>query len=240
MIIDHTDILVTSLPNAQFPATKVKGLRGLEIGGPSPQFNTRGVYGNLSSLDNINWNNKTIWGRQLSIEFNYYQDRMGRNLIMEATKLKKIKNKSYDVVLSSHSIEHIANPVKALKEWNRITVSNGLLILLVPKKDNNFDRYRPETTFKHLLHDYETNVGEDDMTHFKEIIELHDIELDPWAGNYLKFVQRSLDNVNFRALHHHVFSESLLRKILSFAQYKIIKFDEEIDQFSILARKMNK
>jgi len=238
--VDHTDLLVTSLPNPLFPASKVKGLRGLEIGGPSPQLNSRGVYANLSTLDNINWNNKTIWGHQLTIEFNYYQDRMGRNFVMEATNLKKIRSRTYDIVLSSHSLEHIANPIKALKEWNRVTVPNGLLLLLLPKKDGNFDRNRPFTTLKHLLHDYETNVGEDDMTHFQEIIQLHDIDLDPWAGDIVKFAQRSLNNINNRALHHHVFCEDVIKKILNFSQYKVIKFDSEIDQFSILARKMNK
>lgn len=240
MNLDHTDLLLVDIINPNFYAQKSKGLKGLEIGGPSPQFNSRGIYRELASLDNINWNNKTIWNKNLDISYHYYDDRRGTNFIMEATNLKKIRSKTYDVILSSHSLEHIANPIKALKEWNRVTKDNGILILSVPKKEGMFDHNRPYTTFKHLLRDFELNVSENDMTHFKEIIELHDIEMDPWAGNYLKFIQRSLNNCNNRALHHHIFNEDLLKKIVNFAGYKIIKLDVEPYQYSLLARKNNK
>lgn len=240
MELDYTDLLLVDVFNPNFYQAKTRGLKGLEIGGPSPQFNSRGIYKSLASLDNINWNNKTIWDTNLTIEYKYYEDRIGRNFIMEATNLNKIKSGSYDAVLSSHSLEHIANPIKALREWGRVTKPGGVLVLSVPKKDNMFDHNRPYTTFKHLVHDFEFEVEEDDNTHFAEIINLHDIDMDPWAGNYLKFVQRSLDNANNRALHHHIFNEDTLRKMLNFAGYKIIKLDVEPDQYSLLARKIAK
>lgn len=240
MNLDYTEILLVNLFNPNLYALKSKGLKGLEIGGPSPQFNTRGIYKELGSLDNVNWNNKTIWGTDLNVSYMYYKDRTGKNFIMEATDLNKIPDNTYDIILSSHSLEHIANPIKALKEWSRVSTKDGLLILSVPKKDEMFDHRRPYTTLKHLLLDYENNVGEDDSTHFQEILELHDIDMDPWAGSYLNFVQRSLDNFNNRALHHHVFNEDLIKKLLNFSGYTVIKLDVEPYQYSVLAKKNNK
>ena len=32
---------------------------------------------------------------------------------------------TYDVLLSSHTLEHIANPLRALSEWKRIVGDDG-------------------------------------------------------------------------------------------------------------------
>ena len=51
-------------------------------------------------------------------------------------------------------------------------------MLILPNKKSTFDHRRPYTTFEHLIKDYKNNVSEDDLTHYDEIILLHDIEMD--------------------------------------------------------------
>ena len=66
-----------------------------------------------------------------------------------------------------------------------------------------------------MMDDYENDVGEDDQTHLEEILAKHDLRKDPGAGTLENFRQRSLDNLRYRALHHHVFNAQNTRELLS-------------------------
>ena len=129
----------------------------------------------------------------------------GSQYICEATELKPIADRSYECVLASHCLEHVANPLRALAEWKRILKDDGLLLLVLPHKDGTFDCRRPVTTLAHMVEDYEKQIGEDDLTHLPEILALHDLEKDKPAGSPEEFRARSLENRANRALHHHVF-----------------------------------
>lgn len=100
---------------------------------------------------------------------------------MEGTALE-IEDGSYDCVIASHCLEHIANPIKALREWRRVLRSNELLLLILPHRDHTFDWRRPATTIEHMKSDYEDDVSESDMTHLDEVLSLHDLSRDPGAG----------------------------------------------------------
>jgi len=102
-------------------------------------------------------------------------------------------------------LEHSANPIKALHEWIRVVRADGLLLLVLPHRDGTFDHRRPATPLRHMKQDYALGVGEDDMTHLPEILQLLDLTRDLEAGDPEAFRRRGLDNVNNRGLHHHVF-----------------------------------
>ena len=120
----------------------------------------------------------------------------------------RIADHTYDFILSSHNLEHFANPVKALQEWKRVTRPGGGLILVLPDYSKTFDHRRTPTTVDHMFEDFERDTQEDDLTHLPEILEKHDISLDPGVASADEFHRRSLDNFNNRCLHHHVFDES--------------------------------
>jgi hypothetical protein len=75
------------------------------------------------------------------------------------------------------------------------------------------------------------------MTHLREILSVHDLSKDPAAGNFQEFARRSLDNVNNRCLHHHVFSETLIRNILEITGLKIISIEQTRSYFVTIAMK---
>lgn len=124
-------------------------------------------------------------------------------------------NDSYDFILSSHNLEHFANPVKALKDWQRITRPGGGLVLVLPNYTQTFDHRRKPTTVTHMLEDFDQGTPEDDLTHLPEILQTHDLSMDPLAGSAEEFRQRSLNNFTSRCLHHHVFSEANSRELLT-------------------------
>lgn len=157
--------------------TEFNGKKGIEIGGPSLVFkHYLPVYRRIKALDGVNFSNETHWEGRI-VEGNTYQffkEKVGYQYISDGTDLSKIENKEYDFVISSHCLEHIANPLKALNEWHRILKNDGLLLLILPNKVSNFDRYRPTTTFEHILEDYNNQMTEHDLTHVEEVLSLTD------------------------------------------------------------------
>ena len=87
----------------------------------------------------------------------------------EGSHLGDIPNCKYDFVLSSHSLEHMANPIKALKEWQRVVKPGGHFLIVLPYHLWTFDRMRIPTAVEHMLEDYDRKMGEDDLTHIEEI-----------------------------------------------------------------------
>jgi SAM-dependent methyltransferase len=53
----------------------------------------------------------------------------------DAQYLAEINNEQYDFVYSSHTLEHLADPAAALKNWYRVLKKGGYLILYIPHRD---------------------------------------------------------------------------------------------------------
>lgn len=87
--------------------------KGLEIGGPSPTGNI--LYQNATTIDNVIFSKNTIWASHTH-EYNYYDNKKGKVIINDAVNISLVQNESYDFCFSSHSLEHIANPLKAINE----------------------------------------------------------------------------------------------------------------------------
>lgn len=207
-------------------ASYVNAKNGIEIGGPSVLFKTTlPIYQIINSLDGVNFSNSTVWEGNIKagLNFNFFDRKSGSQFISDGTDLSQIPNNNYEFLLSSNCLEHIANPIKALLEWKRILKEDGALLLILPNKESNFDHKRSITTFEHLLSDFNNNTYEYDLTHLDEILELHDLSMDPPAGSFDEFKKRSLDNFNNRTLHHHVFDINLMRNMFDFLGMKVVQ-----------------
>lgn len=189
----------------------LKNQTGIEIGGPTELFDV--IYQTCKQCDNINFTVNTVWHNQQGDRYIYGGKILGNFLIADATDLSIIKDKSYDFVLSSNNLEHIANPIKALKEWVRILKEDGKLIVIVPNRATTFDHNRPYTSFEHLLEDFENKIEENDLSHLPEILKNHDYDMDCACGGKDAFLKRSYNNFDNRCLHHHVFNEHSLKEI---------------------------
>ena len=218
----------------------VENKYGIEIGGPSALFKTvLPLYQFVAGLDGVNFATDTIWEGSIKAgnNFNYYHKKSGRQFIADATDLGEIPTARYDFLLSSNCLEHVANPIKALVEWKRVIKDDGVFILVLPNKGSNFDHRRPFTKFEHLLDDFSHDVGEDDLTHLDEILALHDLPMDPPAGDLEHFRQRSLKNFENRTLHHHVFDVRLIGEMLDHVGFEIADMTTTKTDFFALATK---
>ena len=219
------DIFPKRIKNYNFYKSKFQNLKGLEIGGPSFAFTEKGflpLYSIITNLDGCNFSEKTVWEGEISSGQNYkYGNNTGTQFIFDGGNLKLIPNNTYDFVLSCHSLEHMANPIKALEEWKRVIKNNSYVLMIIPHKDNTFDRNRPLTTLDHLINDLENDTKENDTTHFEEVISLHDVSLDAGVKSKEALKKRTLDNINNRCVHHHVFNTPLVAKMVDFAGLRI-------------------
>jgi SAM-dependent methyltransferase len=202
--------------------------RGLEIGGPSNGFGARGIlpiYRAAGRIDNVNFSARTTWEANLRDggEFQFDARRApGTQWVREASALNGLADETYDFILSSHCLEHLANPLLALREWRRVVRSEGHLVLLLPDPTRCFDHRRPITTLAHLREDFERGCAEDDMTHVSEVLALHDLARDPGAGSAATFRERVQRNAENRCIHHHVFDLALMASILAETGWRVI------------------
>lgn len=201
---------------------------GVEIGGPSFVFSKEGpipFYKIIKRLDNINFNEKTYWANIDEGEnFLFDQNKQkGKQVIADATDLSIIPDGFYDFALSSHVIEHIANPIKALIEWRRIIKTNGYLAIIAPDMNYTYDRNRPLTTLIHIINDYKNHTEENDDSHFEEVMNMHDLSKDGTVCSNEEHIKRTTDNINTRIVHHHTFNMALLVELLKYCKFKIIE-----------------
>ena len=203
---------------------------GLEIGGPSKYIfgELVPIYRYASRIDNCNFSTETIWENSVvegkNFAFNGERE-PGMQYVCDAGNLPQIRDESYDFVISSHVIEHIANPIRALGEWLRTLKPRGTAIFVVPHRDYTFDHRRPLTTLAHIIEDFEKSVGEDDQTHLQETLDLIDYSMIPYDRDKLAALGR--DVFNTRALHHHTFDEDSFRKLLAVAGFDVLQVEFE-------------
>ncbi len=205
----------------------LKNKVGIEIGGPSKFFDLKSyfpVYLFAKRIDGVNFSTETVWEGKIEEGKNYHygNGKTGYQFISEASELENVKDGHYDFLLSCHSLEHVANPIKALKRWNEVLKAHGKIVLVLPDKDYTFDVKRPYTSFEHLLEDYENKTTENDATHFEEVIKLHESAKDPNPQTPAEFAKRVENNYAIRSVHHHVFSLDGLEKMLQHCNFKVI------------------
>lgn len=206
----------------------LKGKSGLEIGGPSRIFcgtHILPLYNILKSIDNCNFSSQTIWTQSAD------RQKSGpcpqKQFVAEASDLSMVPNRAYDFVLASHVLEHIANPLRAMQEWKRVLIPGGTLLVVLPDKRGTFDHRRAFTSFNHIEADFQADTTENDLTHLNEVLELHDLDLDPPAGSRRQFQERCLQNYSIRAMHHHVFSPEMLVLMFNRVQMHVLNIAVE-------------
>ncbi|MFC1767461.1 methyltransferase domain-containing protein [Candidatus Margulisiibacteriota bacterium] len=204
------------------------GKAGIDIGGPSQIFKKGEIlpiYPIVKSVDMCN-----IHPESQDIKY-----------LCDAIDLKMISSEVYGFVLSSHTIEHIANPLKALKEWLRIIRERGMILLVVPNKCRTVDHRRPVTSLEHLVEDYEKNIGEDDEAHLQEVLDLTDPQYDFSPFDRQVFERLIRDNPIKRGVHLHVYDKQLLINIFDYLGLQILSVDEIMPyHIAILGKKVIK
>jgi SAM-dependent methyltransferase len=198
----------------------------LELGGPSRFFYKNiPLYQLANRVDCANFGEYTPRDGKIKTgkkQYNYYKNKFGTQYIQDAINLNVIKDLSYDLVISSNCLEHIANPLKALFEWKRVLRKNSYLIIVLPNPKKTADKNRKITKFEHILEDFKKNTTEMDKTHIKEVIEKSAYTIDKISPTKDKFIEMVNNNYKYRILHHHVFDYGLIKQIAKYMGLDLI------------------
>jgi SAM-dependent methyltransferase len=202
------------------------GARALEIGGPSAVFGAEGlvpVYPVLDSIDGVQWSAETVW-HTLDSAAGYRPDGTPRGELhlLDSADLAGLEADTYDAVICSHVIEHLANPLGALAGWRRVTRADGHLLLVAPHMQGTFDHRRPLTSLAHMIEDFERGRGDDDLTHLEETLSLHDRSRDAEPDDDAAWGAQRRSNATTRVLHHHTFTTSSLLALLDHAGLELL------------------
>jgi SAM-dependent methyltransferase len=131
------------------------GLKGVEIGGAAHNDFKVDVlnvdrYAEMDTVDKQA--ERDLWGRARPVDI----IALGHELPLD--------DDSFDFVLASHVIEHIPDPIAALKEWAR--VARRYIVLVVPHRDRTFDRDRPLTPLSELIERHESGFTSEEDRHW--------------------------------------------------------------------------
>ena len=80
------------------------------------------------------------------------------------------RSHSLDYVVTSHVLEHVANPVAALLEWHRVLRSGGVIYMVVPDRRFTFDHPRHPTSPEHMWADFEQSATQRDGSHIDDFV----------------------------------------------------------------------
>jgi ubiquinone/menaquinone biosynthesis C-methylase UbiE len=147
-----------------------------------------------------------------------------------------VKDGTFDAILCTEVFEHIVDPIKAIKEFSRITKKGGCLILSAPFCSlTHFAPYHYHTGFNKYF--YEKALSENGF----KIVKIDS------NGNYFEYIAQELRRTPF-VINNYTLSksnfiiETLIKFLLAFMQ-KIDKKDRNSDEllcfgYEILARRV--
>jgi SAM-dependent methyltransferase len=131
------------------------GLKGIEIGASA--HNDFGVDAvNVDRYDSMD----TIYKQE---EWNICGRKRAVDVVAPGDDLP-FDDDSVDFVLASHVLEHISDPIRALKEW--IRVSRHKVLVVVPHRDRTFDRDRELTSIDEFVARHEDRFASPDDRHW--------------------------------------------------------------------------
>ena len=148
------------------------------------------------------------------------------DIIEDGERLASIGDATQNFVIANHFIEHCANPILAISNMLRVLKKNGILFVALPDKRQCFDVDRPETTFEHLLKDYEEGPAWSRKSHFEEWSRLVNKVKDDCDVE--KQVIRLME-IDY-SIHYHVFTPDTMFEIFSKIK-KVLHYPFELEIF---------
>jgi predicted SAM-dependent methyltransferase len=174
---------------------------------------------------------------------NYPGNLVQPDYLADAANLYFAKDSEFDFVCSSHVLEHLANPVKAIKEWIRVIKKNGVIYCAIPDKRFTFDHRRKRTSLKHLMQDYQNDVSSKDLTHLNDMFFNYDYRMaglskEQILGQVLDFYAWTKNGRNaLYQPHHHVFVKDDLVCLFECLDLKILFAQQQGITAHVVAQK---
>ncbi len=155
------------------------------------------------------------------------------DIIGDAEDLSVIKDQAYDFLISAHVIEHMKNPLQALKNWMRIIKPGGLIYLIAPDKRAIFDHPRSRTQLAHMILDYKEPSKLRDYEHYLDYAaHVHDKRGESTIEEANRLIETDY------SIHYHVFTPADMLELLNWFSENVKKI--EIVEGPVLSPQINR
>lgn len=152
------------------------------------------------------------------------------DILCEVEGFLPFRTESLDFVILSHLLEHLSDPIGAVKNMIRVCKPGGVLVMAVPDREKNIDVNRPPTAIQHLLDDYYADpvqrLARDDQ-HYLEWAEF----VEKKAGPEIRAKATQLEMMRY-SIHRHVFDRENWNAFLSVMTENLsfpMKVEESVD-----------
>jgi SAM-dependent methyltransferase len=147
------------------------------------------------------------------------------DIVTNADTLTGIDDETQDFVIANHVLEHLENPILAVKNMLRVLRASGIVFLSIPDKRYTFDVDRPVTDFSHVLQDYLHGPELSRRAHYEEWIRVVEKEQDA-EGARLRYLMEE----SRYAIHFHVWTPFDMFDTFS-GMRSVVRLPFEIDAF---------
>jgi SAM-dependent methyltransferase len=149
---------------------------------------------------------------------------------LDVDGLRHLADGSQDFVISSHVIEHLADPIGFLQETHRVLRVGGLTLILLPDRRTTFDHGRAPTTLQCLIRDHETGATEPDDEHVLDFL-VHgdqgpDFVMPDDPAELAQLIQWHRD----RSIHVHCWTEDEFPHVIEHCMRELGQGWELVDQ----------
>jgi len=127
------------------------------------------------------------------------------DIIDEGATLSSVTDESFDYLIAAHVLEHIDDPISALKNWVRVVRPGGHIVIAVPDMRLCDEKERALTTVEHFWRDHEEGPHVSADSHYRE----HGLNPDGYTGR--KLAEYIMEHE--RMIHYHTFT------LTSFVQF---------------------
>jgi SAM-dependent methyltransferase len=168
-------------------------------------------------------------------------DLVETDILADASTLDGVPDERYDFVIAAHVLEHMRDPIGAIRNWTRVLKpGTGQLYLIVPDKRTTFDVPRVRTTVEHMVLDFVEPSLERDFDHY--------VDYATWVhlkrGRDAIDEARQLRDSDF-SIHYHVFMPEDVVWLLRWIDANLIGLEivdgpaasHHSDEFHVLVRR---
>jgi predicted SAM-dependent methyltransferase len=163
--------------------------------------------------------------KQYPVELQGY-DIVEVDIITDAHLLTGVDDSSQNFVIANHVLEHLEDPLLALRNMLRVLLPGGVLFLALPDKRHTFDRDRPCTTFEHILEDHRNGPESSRAAHHLEWLRVVEKVPESEIEDRLRVLTEEPDS----GIHLHVWSQFEVLNMLDRAR-GVVAVNYELECF---------
>jgi SAM-dependent methyltransferase len=135
---------------------------------------------------------------------------------VDAQTFGGVRDLTLDFVISAHVIEHLEDPIGAVRHAIRVLKRGGIFILIVPDRRFTFDKNRPPTPLAHIIADSrDGGAGTRHEAYCEHLRFFPPDDTPALSGNEIELRARRLAERR-KDIHFHVWSTDEFRELLEY------------------------